>query len=389
MISVAVLIDHPLEESAGGLVQCWKNLARAAGLFEKELRLDIHCLGKEKKKNGDASNVRYFTHPPLLAARKLFFLKDIPDDADLSPINPALLFSLSKNHYDLIHTTNTSLAFAKTGRLFSRWKKIPLTNSIQTDMPSYTKLYTEKILGKFFPQTLARWFSEKKYQASLKQLSRYLKTCDKIVTPLRRGVDKELFSPSKRKRDFLQDRFLLLFVGRVDEGKSVMTAVEATRHLLDQNQKVHLMIVGAGGLEEKIKNILGEHVTLAGILPQEQLPAIYASADLFIFPSQIEVCPNVVIEAKASGLPVLMNSKGSAARVIKAPGEDGLVLDSQDPKIWANEINKLIENRARLESLGRRGREQIQHEWPTWEKVFVEDILPIWKNLCSANGYSS
>ena len=389
MISVAVLIDHPLEESAGGLVQCWKNLAKAAGRFEKELKLDIHCLGAEKKKNGATFNIRYLTHPPLFAARKLFFLKDIPDDADLSPINPSLLFSLSKNRYDLIHTTNTSLAFAKTGQLFSRWKKIPLTNSIQTDMPAYAKLYTEKILVKIFPKNLARWFSEKKYNSSLKQLDRYLKKCDKIVTPLRRGVDKELFSPSKRTRDFLQDRFLLLFVGRVDEGKSVMTVVEATRLLLDQKQKVHLMIVGKGGLEEKIKNILGEHVTLSGVLPQEQLPSLYASADLFLFPSQIEVCPNVVIEAKASGLPVLMASEGGAAHVIKEPGKDGLVLETQNPKVWAAEIKKLIENRERLRSLSEQARLHIEKEWPTWEKVFAEDILPVWKKLCSANGSSS
>lgn len=391
MLKVAVFIDHPLKNQSGGLAQCWKNLAQAAAVFESDLRLDIHFLGDRQTQEQRAKNIFYWTHPPLLGTQRFFFLKEIPDHADLVPLNPWVWSCLKKMNYDLLHTTNTFLAFAKTALRFAKRTQTPLTTSIQTDMASYIRLYTEKTLERFLPAPWAKRVAEKK-EASFKRVQeKYLDQCQKVLF-FRRGIDQQFFHPQKRDRTKLKqefgiepNHFVLLFIGRVDEGKSVMTLVEAARLLLTKKYPLHLLMVGKiGPLREKIVQTLGSHATLPGSLPHETLPWIYASADLFVFPSQIEVFPNVILEAKASGLPVLMHQSGGAAKVLQQPGQDGLVLETDDPKVWAEIIEGLYRSQTQRTQIAKTAREQMEKNWPSWEEVLAEDLLKPWQTLTSS-----
>lgn len=398
MISIAVLIDHPLANGSGGLAQCWKNIAKACLSFEKEIKLHLHFLGAKNFKKNVYPNVSYETHPPLVGTHLFSFLKNqIPDQADLAPLNPWLFASLKKGRYDCVHTTNTFLAFAKTGLLFSKLTQTPLTNSIQTDMPCYTRLYTEKIILNLFKKNWMRHLllktlklPERRYHASVKKLEKYLRQCHFL--PLRRGVDKQAFHPRFRDRLFLKkkwdidpDCFLVLFVGRIDEGKNVMTLALAAKRLLEKRKPIHLLMVGEGKSKKEIQALLGRNVTFLGVIPNEELPPIYASSDLFVFPSQIEVFPNVVLEAKASGLPILMAKEGGAPQVIQEAGKDGLVLETKDPALWADTIENLMEDPERLKSLGAQARSHIEKDWPSWEEILKKDLLPVWQKLASKN----
>ena len=214
----------------------------------------------------------------------------------------------------------------------------------------------------------------------------------KRISFLRRGINKDLFHPQWRNRHKLErvlgipkDRFLLLFVGRVDNGKNIMLLAEAARVLLDQGEPIHVLIVGDGADSAAVQRLLGTSVTFTGIIPQSRLPWLYASADLFVFPSEIEVHPNVVLEAKSSGLPVLVPAKGGAAQHVKIPGIDGFLLDESCPHLWARLVKRLRLDSDYRRQVGIESRNGIDSCGPSWREVLVDDLLPVWRRVVNGS----
>jgi glycosyltransferase involved in cell wall biosynthesis len=175
-----------------------------------------------------------------------------------------------------------------------------------------------------------------------------------------------------------RERFLLLFVGRLDPVKGVMVAAEVTRGLLYRKREVHLLVVGDGSQREEVARYLGERATITGNLPHDELGWVYASADLLLFPSEAEVWPNVVAEARASSLPVVACRKG-AYHMMLGGGEDGLLLQGRDPKEWIEAVDSLLDDPRALREMGERAREDALSRYPSWEEVIDKDIFPVWK----------
>ncbi|UCG11264.1 MAG: glycosyltransferase, partial [Deltaproteobacteria bacterium] len=214
------------------------------------------------------------------------------------------------------------------------------------------------------------------------------------VSYLRRGINKEVFSPRHGNRRRLranlgipEHHLLLLFVGRIGQEKNVMLLAQIVRTLREQDEPIHLLVVGAGSHKEAVRKALGPAVTFTGSMPQSRLPWIYASADLFVFPSETEVYPNVVLEAKASGLPVLVSSKGGAAQLVKKTGLDGFVVGDGNPQPWVRLIKQLRLDSEHRKRVGVEARKDIDNGRPSWRDVLVSDLLPIWERV--ANGASS
>jgi len=182
-----------------------------------------------------------------------------------------------------------------------------------------------------------------------------------------------------------QNKFLVLFVGRLDATKHVMTLARAVRLLLNRGCPVHAMLVGQGGLTNEIRSLLGEAVTLPGTLDQSILARVYASADLFVFPSQTETYGNVVIEAKACGLPVLVSTEGGASQLVQHPGRDGLLIHSDEPEPWAEAIETLRSAPPRLAAM-RTEALKVTTPWGSWQDVLVHDLLPVWQTVGFALG---
>ncbi|MGI9449443.1 MAG: glycosyltransferase, partial [Geminicoccaceae bacterium] len=170
------------------------------------------------------------------------------------------------------------------------------------------------------------------------------------ATRLRRGIDKDLYHPKRRDRGWLkqtfgidEDRFVLLFVGRADESKKVMTAARAARRLLDLGRPIHFFLAGDGADRDAVRSLLGPNATLPGFLEPDILAAVYASADVLVFPSQSEIMPNVVMEAKASALPPIVDAGDASAQLVARPGLDGLLVQDETPAAWATTIDQLIQ----------------------------------------------
>jgi glycosyltransferase involved in cell wall biosynthesis len=143
-----------------------------------------------------------------------------------------------------------------------------------------------------------------------------------------------------------------------------MVLAKAARRLLDQGQELHVLAIGDGEERAAMQALLGSHVTLPGNLDQSELGWIYASSDIFVFPSETEVSPNVVLEAKASGLPVVVAADHGGGQFIAESGRDGVIVAGQDPARWA----RAAESRRWAET-----------SWPSWLDVLREDLLPVWR----------
>lgn len=414
MISVGVFIDLKWQQSAGGHVKCWEKFAKAA-VHQPDLDLTLHFLGETHQVLEQAENVRYVLHPPRFSTERLPFLQDVPDHTDLVSYNPALEPYLEA--IDVAHTTHPLFTFGKTAQKFCQQQGKPLVASVHTDTPQYTQIYLEQRLRGMFGQGVVnqllvdRLQLPQRYRRSIvAQQQRYWQTCDHVLTAqphdpevnpvmppdkishLRRGIDTDLFNPERCDRIHLNqtysiptDCFLLLYVGRLDDCKNVMTFAHSAKILMDQGLPVHALAVGRGNRAEDVQALLGDRVTLPGVLEQETLGPIFASVDLFVFPSTTETVGNVILEAKAAGLPVLISDQGGAHQTLRQPGEDGMIVASEEPQHWAEVIAQLYRDKEMRSHLSQAAQKHIREAWPSWQDVLVEDLLPVWRSLAHAH----
>lgn len=413
MIAVSVWVDLH-REPAGGHVKCWERFAQAATTMADQLDLTVHFLGDQDQVIDLAANVRYILHQPRFSTKRFPFLKTVPGHTDLVPYNPSLLSHL--HHCDLVHTTHPLFTFGKTALRYCRQTRKPLVSSVHTDTPQYSQIYLEQFLSNLvgggyrsrflidrlhIPQRYRRQMErqqQRHWQACQHVLVSQPRDLDRVaqvlprdrISYLRRGIDRELFHPNRRDRQALanrygvpSDQFLLLFVGRLDACKSVMTFAQSARLLVERGLPVHALAVGQGSSTPEIQAVLGKHVTLTGALPQTELGPIFASADLFVFPSQTEILGNVVVEAKASGLPPLVAALGGAHQVIQSSGWDGVVIPETNPEAWADQIEALYHNPDQLANMRDATQESMAATWPDWQTVLEEDLLPVWSALKS------
>jgi glycosyltransferase involved in cell wall biosynthesis len=161
----------------------------------------------------------------------------------------------------------------------------------------------------------------------------------------------------------------------------------AAKLLIDEGLDVHVLVVGEGHDRAQIRNLLGARATTPGNLPQAELAWIYAGADLFVFPSRTEVSPNVVLEAKASGLPVVVAAEHGGGQFVARSGEDGLVLASTNPDDWAAAIRPLVLDGAERARIGGAARDWIEREWPDWGEVLERDLLTAWHEAAEYGRY--
>jgi glycosyltransferase involved in cell wall biosynthesis len=211
------------------------------------------------------------------------------------------------------------------------------------------------------------------------------------VTWLRRGIDKRLFHPDRRDRARLDrefgvppDRPLVLNVGRLDPSKSPLTLARALRALIDAGRPVHAMFCGDGPDREVIRQIMGPAASLPGILPQAILARIYPCADVFAFPSRTDIAPNGVLEARASGLPVVLTRAVGGAQFVERDGVDGMLLDWQGPGPWTDAIGALVAEPSRRRAMGQAARRWVEQDWPSWREVVGQDLVPVWRAAAEA-----
>jgi glycosyltransferase involved in cell wall biosynthesis len=132
-----------------------------------------------------------------------------------------------------------------------------------------------------------------------------------------RGVDVERFDPAKADRDAYPGEIKVLYAGRLSREKGVDLLAEAFLRAREADPRLHLLLAGGGPEESELRARLGDVATFLGWLGGEDLAVAYASADVFLFCSVTDTYGQVILEAGASGLPVVAIAEGGPAALVE------------------------------------------------------------------------
>jgi glycosyltransferase involved in cell wall biosynthesis len=141
------------------------------------------------------------------------------------------------------------------------------------------------------------------------------------------GIDTDRFTPEGLVSNRINhDGPVVLFVGRLVEGKRPSDAVRAVAQLRETHPNVELYICGEGPLREEVGALaekigIEDAVHFLGQLPYDEMPRVYRSGDVLILPSRAEGMPRTVIEAMSSGVPVVASELRQVAPLVERAGE--------------------------------------------------------------------
>jgi glycosyltransferase involved in cell wall biosynthesis len=260
--------------------------------------------------------------------------------------------------------------------------KLPVTSDFRTNFQSYSKHYGVGWLRKPIVAYLRKFHNATACtMVPTNELKRTLSENGfqnlKVVA---RGVDTQLFNLNKRNAELRQswgasdDTKVLISVGRMAPEKNleqVLKCYEALRFMGDQ---VKLVMVGDGPLREQFQQRYPD-VIFPGMLAQQTLSVYYASADLFVFPSQTETFGNVTLEALASGIPVLAFDC-AAARDWVQPNVNGWLVAEDNPEGFAAQAVAVFKENGLLERVTQSTRLQVVHL--DWDQIAEQVETVFW-----------
>jgi glycosyltransferase involved in cell wall biosynthesis len=159
------------------------------------------------------------------------------------------------------------------------------------------------------------------------------------IARVKRGVDRQLFHPCRRDRLALAkwgiaDEPVALYVGRLSAEKGLGVLAQAWTQIRTQMPDAKLLVVGEGPRADLVQ---GDHIVHTGPLYGQELATVFASTDVFAFPSETETFGNVVVEAAASGLPAVVVNAGATPEHVTA-GVTGEIVAANDPAAFASAL---------------------------------------------------
>jgi glycosyltransferase involved in cell wall biosynthesis len=182
-----------------------------------------------------------------------------------------------------------------------------------------------------------------------------------------RGVDVARFSPARREPGRFGNRLNVLYAGRLTAEKGADLLAESFLEARARDPRLHLLLAGGGPEEERLRRRLGADATFLGWLEGDELAATYASADLFLFCSRTDTFGQVILEAQASGLPVIAVAEGGPAELI-SDGRSGL-LCPPDADSLASAVCGLAGSRAARRRLASGGLAAVGER--TWDAALA------------------
>jgi glycosyltransferase involved in cell wall biosynthesis len=200
-------------------------------------------------------------------------------------------------------------------------------------------------------------------EADEERLREYGVSTDVAVVP--NGIDTERFTPEGATSELIEHQgVVVLFVGRLVDGKRPQDALEAVNEMPDDmNAKCYF--VGDGPMFDKLVARGGASAEFLGHLPYDEMPAVYRAADVLLLPSRAEGFPRTVLEAFASGLPTVSSRLPHTAPMIEQAGETVPVGDVEG---YTAALMRVLNE---ADSLGGRGRELVVEE-SRWQDTVAE-----------------
>jgi glycosyltransferase involved in cell wall biosynthesis/predicted metal-dependent phosphoesterase TrpH len=286
----------------------------------------------------------------------------------------AVVEALAEGRYGLVHVCSpgpAGIAAALTARIL----ELPLAGSYHTELAAYAGLRSgDRMLELGVQAALAAFYGACDVVLSPSAASD-TRLAELDVPPDRigrwdRGVDIERFDPRKRvpgRFGGQPDRVHVLYAGRQTVEKGVDLLAESFLAARERDPRLHLVLAGGGPEEGRLRERLGDTATFLGWLDGEDLAITYASADMLLFCSQTDTFGQVLLEAQASGLPVVAVGAGGPTELIES-GRSGL-LCPPDASVIGAAVAELASARSARERLARGGQAAVRER--TWDAALA------------------
>jgi glycosyltransferase involved in cell wall biosynthesis/predicted metal-dependent phosphoesterase TrpH len=244
------------------------------------------------------------------------------------PSLSAAVQTLTESAFDAIHVCSPGPA-GIAGVMLAKALGLPLIGSYHTELTAYAQLRSERAeVAAAMEMAVGAFYGAcdlvlSPSPASDEALTRIGLASEKIVR-WDRGVDASRFDPTLRCES-VRDSWIgsscsplfVLYAGRITKEKGVDLLVDSFSDARRRDPRLHLVLAGGGPEQERVAERLGEHATFLGWLHGDELARAYACADVFLFPSQTDTFGQVILEAQASGVPVLAVDAGGPATLIE------------------------------------------------------------------------
>jgi glycosyltransferase involved in cell wall biosynthesis len=260
---------------------------------------------------------------------------------------------------DLIHVVNP-VALGAAGVQIARSANLALIASFHTHIPRYLRHYAMGLLEPIAWDYLRTLHNQATLNlCTTRQVAAELVAhgFDRVRVAWRGGVDVDLFHPTRasaamRSRLGAGGGPLLLYVGRLSAEKGL----ERLRAPLDAIPNARLALVGEGPHRPALeRHFDGARVHFTGALRGEELATAFASADVFVFPSETDTFGLALLEALASGCPVVAARAGGVPEVVRE-GRDGLLFKPGDDADLVGAVKRMLKSTAERELMRWSGR---------------------------------
>lgn len=316
---------------------------------------------------------------------------------------------------DVIHIS-TPGPVGVVGYIAARMLRVPVLGVYHTDFPAYIDRLFDDHAFTAMAQTFMRFFY-KPFRSIFTRSEDYVDSLVKLgmarekMIALMPGLETAKFNTGFRDSavwDELDSQgaasvdrsaVKVLYVGRVSVEKNMpmLSAVwkQVAERCAERGVAADLVVVGDGPYRRQMaEELAGTRAHFLGFRHGRELSTIYASSDLFVFPSTTDTLGQVVMESQSSGLPVIVTDQGGPKEVVRH-GETGFVLSADDAAAWVATMVNLAENHAARRAMGRAATESMrgfdisrsfEHFWDVHTEAWHEALAERGITRRSAHG---
>jgi glycosyltransferase involved in cell wall biosynthesis len=223
------------------------------------------------------------------------------------------------------------------------------------------------------------------------ELTNYYKIPAHKIQVIHNGVDIKKFQPAVDKRKVKvamglnPDDLAIVSVGRLYARKGLFTLIESMPDIIKKFPKAKFIISGKGQSDEMHKlNAHAErlgvrgNIVFTGYTPDRELPKLYQAADVFAFSTFYEHHPFAVLEALATGLPVVTTTVGGIPETIDS-GKNGYLVEPFNPRQFSDKILRLLENPAEAQEMGKKARQTVEQQLD-W-RIVVKEAMKVYDKV--------